>query len=760
MESPPKPQTCPACGTKYEVVYYQRRAADEPPDEVTYCPNCPLDASKLSLGRALIENKNKIDVKKKRQDISLYSNNGVIKRPIGLHQRNSSIDSFTKTKLNIVRTSFLEQTGTRVRMEIQGSAANRCYKRLKSKNYKFSPIISTTIPYETDKTKILVDINKTGKLANEGHTILDSTRIAPLIILSRVGVFYQRKQSPNYNTELVMGYECTVHDIVQCDFAVLRVQKDGKNPSIYIYLKSYEDKIELQSSYLSLLSEVLSQYGTERVIKSFVTSETISSLYVRSANAYDSAHPPDKGYLYAWKPDGERYWYIKYGSVWLYCRRLLSGVIIGWNVCNKISAADKVGPVLDVELLIGHPPILIDVLLTEDGKQTPATRSLEDVLEEFKYMKGVDTPIFVRDYYKSIDDLYKTKNKLTYPVDGAVGIQDGSMNIIKIKDIKSIELKLTDTGDLLSAEGTIVAKSELNKIYPPDSIIELRFTNQGSSKKPVVTETLLRTDKIKANQYTVCQDIMNTIPEMPDTLSRRSALQWCNSIRRQLYQIASRSTGKGRVIMDIGSGDGQAISDYSDDPTITYVLIEVDKAKCIKLERRLKQPEKGNHRLFIGAENAVKAIGLASNGMVKYAILCANIKDVLKQEHIFKTIKTSVRYCVASFSISHIVPELSDLALNGVDIIGCGYMYDLADKNGILINEFGVMMRKGKNERAVVRWGSDRLYDERAITLNDFKDIFHTRLATNLIPIFDSDNESLLNTISLRVHVISTKKHI
>ncbi len=101
-----------------------------------------------------------------------------------------------------------------------------------------------------------------------------------------------------------------------------------------------------------------------------------------------------------------------------------------------------------------------------------------------------------------------------------------------------------------------------------------------------------------------------------------------------------------------------------------------------------------------------------------------------------------------------------DRALTGVDIIGCGYMYDTVDSSGVLINEAGVKMKIIENNIASVKWGGDKIYYERAIKLADFKDLFHIRLARLLVPVFSGEEFSLLNNISSKVYVISTKKHI
>lgn len=739
-------KTCPACGTNYETIYYQRRAADEPPDKVSYCRNCPVDITRLSIENTFTEQDS-------RDSIYTRSSN---------HNRNlSSIDEYVKHKKGPISIHRLKDRGYRLCIQVQGMAALRCYKQIEQRASTFEPVIVNTVSMQTGYSKKLVQIHKNSVLEGEGHVILKSTRIAPLVSLNQLAVYSQKEDIPNVSKELVVAYESQVDNIESAQFTILRTLKEGKQASLLVFLPICSSINNLiRNKCLSMLQEILARYGTERTIKSIASSQMISTLYVQSAKAYDWPSAPDQGYVYTWKPDGERFWYIRYGSVWLFSRRLLSGRITGWNICSSLIEADKVGPILDVEVLIRHPPILIDLLVSDSGKPTSPLRSLDVVLEIFKYTKNIDVSVFVRDYYKSQQDLLNTKHSISYPTDGVVGIQDGSMNIIKLKDTKSIELKLKENGELVSAEDKMVAQSELQNVYPIDSIVEIRFTKQSTVDTFTITESLLRTDKTKANAYEVCEDIINTISSMPDTLSRRNAVQWCSSVRQKINQLASKPTGKGRVIMDIGAGDGQAISDYTLDTNITYILVEPDMNKCEKLMKRLAEPGKGKSRLFHGAHHITRLVGLVSNRTLKYGVICSTIGDILKEQHCIRTLKACVRYSIASYSISYTVQDLQQLALGGIDVLGCGYMYDNVDRTGKLVSESGVVMQLTDTDTASVRWGGDKLYKERAIRLKDFSDVFHTRLATSLVPVFSSNESSLLNTISTKVYVISTKKHI
>jgi hypothetical protein len=737
-------KVCPACSYEYQTIYYQRRAADEPPDKVTFCPNCPVDTSKLSL------------------NVNIKDDN-----TISTIQTTVSRRPKTSRQLSLSSNTFSE-VGTTTFITVQGMAAQRCYKSILKLDSKPKSIVATKMSIHKSNIRQLVDLYLTSTFKGNAYVPLSSEKIAPFITLDKFNQYASNIDQLSTVNKSVVGYEYLLDNIPGAISTSLRTLYKGQKPTIVISLDN--SILELQDKYddhiLSILENVLIRYGTENSIKSFMLASTLNTLYIQSGKAYDWPSAPNEGYTYTWKPDGERFWYVKYGSIWLFSRRLLSGKIAGWNIAKNVHTTITSGPVLDVEVLIGHDPILIDVLIDDSGSPMPAMRSLDTVLSEFNNLTTVDIPIHVRNYFRSEKDLLATKNELQYPTDGVVGIQDGSMTIIKLKDDKSIELELQSNGDLLSSDKVLIAESELQNTYEPGSIVEIRFTKQSGQDTPVIIETLLRTDKLKANDSSVCKDILNTISDTPDIIARRKALLWCNSIRQRLNQVASKIIGKGRVILDIGAGDGQAVSDYSTDPDITYILLEPDLSKCKKMIRRLSEPGKGKSRLFEGAGTIIHVAGLVSTKKLKYAIVNATLKDILMQQHCIRTLQNCVRCCIASFSISYIVPELQQLALSNFNILGCGYMYDSVNNLGTLIDEYGVLMKyqnfnnRHNNSTAMVKWGTDKVYMEKAITINDFKEFFYHRLATNILPIVEGSDSSLLQTISSKVYIISTIKQI
>lgn len=727
---------CPACGSCYETIYYQRRAADEPPDKVVFCPICPLNTSKLSLD---------------------FTNN----EQCSNINHETIVDRTKKFKHNKESQIQLIPKGHKILIRVEGAAASRCCKQIVGSGGVFRPFIQVSIPLDIGYSKHILNLYTTSHIGTEAHHVVKTQLIAPNVKLQTINVYAPQNINFNYTNQVVGGYEYILPNMEGSTYTIVRTMLEHKQPHIIIIV---DDKFTSSTSrdkhILSVLHRILLEFGTENTVKSIISSSTISSLFTRSSKAYDWAFVPKEGYSYSWKPDGERYWFLKYGSIWLYSKRLLSGRISGWTMCDVLQYADKGGPILDIEVMIGHANILLDVLTLENGEPTKAIRSLDSILSEFENMNALDIPVVVKQYFRNIDDLLATKDSIDYPVDGVVGTQDGSTDIIKLKDTKAVELELDSNGNLLSADKNVVVTSTLHNKYKVGSILEVRFTRDTTTNDIKITDVILRTDKMKANLYDVCVSILNTISDMPENLARRKVLMWCNTIRHKLHQIASNAVGRGRVVLDIGSGDGQAISDYASNSEITYILLEPDKNKCLKLARRIGESSASKCRLYEKPYNIVSIISLVSKGSLKYAIICDTLDNLLRQDQAIRSLKGCIRYCVSSFSISYVPKQLSVLALNGIDVIGCGYMYDSINPLGVLVDDCGVKMAKVDANTAKVVWGSDKEYREPSITTADFSNVFYVRLASEIVSISADTDCSLLNNISSKVCIISTKKNI
>lgn len=719
-------QICSTCLQPYEYLYYQRRAADEPPDIVEFCRSCELDARKLDLFKGPTP----------------YAEDKYSTQPL----RRSKSVSFPRPATNL---------GLERLLLVEGSAARRCLRLLRDNDALGSKLQSTTVPINWGSGQELVEFFKDSYLGPEGLILNETKTIAPFVKIVSATKFKLRNGSQgNYDT-YVSGYEYPLYNIPFARSSVIRTNEENGNCTILIALEEVGEE-----GVLAVLSHVLTEYGTEDTIRSFMDQGVTSKMYTQSSKAYDWPSAPRKHYAFTWKPDGERFWCVKYGSVWFFSRRHLSGKIAGWIVGDAISVATDAGPVLDVEVLVNHEPVLIDILGNEDGTATPTTRSLKSVMGLFKSMQERCVPLHVRKYFDSVESLLKTKDKLTYPVDGVVGVEKQTMTIVKLKTTKSIELKLLDNGDLVAYEGNVIARTSLHRKYDPGSIIELRITMNSENGKISVDEALLRTDKLKANSMDVCRNIVNTMVSAPDSLERKDALIWCNTVRGKVHKMASTVQTGGKVVVVIGAGDGQEVGDYSRDTSVSYLLIEPDGEKCKKLFERLKSPSinksSSNVKLIVGSASFPVAMSTLTNSTVRFIILQSAMRDIVKSKSSLKSMEISAKCCVAPFSISHVSEDIIYLARRGINVIGCGYLYDCISSDGTLVDEAGVTMKCIGGGVSTVKWGSDKQFSEASIVKANFESDMSVVPATRVVPVFRKGNRSLLTTLCNNVYVVLT----
>lgn len=331
---------CPACQSKLKIIYYQRRAADEPPDKVVYCDNCPLDTGRLKVGSSNLIT-NYID-KDTAENVSITS----IK-----NKRN------VKKEVNERFSKMLRKEKTTTCIKVEGMAAQRCYKKLKDTDNKSNEVVGLATEVIAENKRSISYYYCTSALKGKALVTTEKSTIAPYVEQRSVDIYTAPIPDKDSIDKYVLAYEYILPTISYCDTTVLRTSYNGQKPYIFIVLS--DDNTN--DIILSILQSILVEFGTEPTAKSIISNTVLNTLYIQSGRAYDHPFAPESGFRFTWKPDGERFWYIKYGSVWLYCRRLLSGRIAGWNLCTTLQSTLCAGPILDVEVLIAHDPILIFV---------------------------------------------------------------------------------------------------------------------------------------------------------------------------------------------------------------------------------------------------------------------------------------------------------------------------------------------------------------------------------------------------------------
>ena len=741
---------CPACGSHFIITYYQRRAADEPPDRVKYCENCPLDPQRLELKVFSASIIAPTEGHGRRLD-SRYRSSA--SRPRSTSARNASKGLQTVSISQPVVVSKL------TRIKFKGATATSCLRELRQGAHR--AVAETGKMTRVTKQGVVKVAIAHSSGSHAGHTLyaLESAFLAPFIDCLTLEAVETRQTHGQQTDEVVLGLTYDIELPIDGASSYLRTSVNGSDPEIVVDIKFLDSGVT-EEHCISIVGVVLQRYGTESSLKRVVDPRLISAMFTQSARAFDSLVAPTTGYSYMWKPDGERYWCVKIGCIWFFCKRLLSARIVGWRLDSHATTSTRAAPVLDLEVLVGHAPILIDVLVDGRGNLTSAMRNLPAILETFLQIERLPFSIHIRRYYPTLALLQSEEKDVGYPVDGAVGIENSSTTIIKIKDVKSIELELTETGDLLTSDGTVVATSSLHDLYPSGSIVEVRFRFQQDKRTVQVLSTLLRTDKRKANDTTVCREILSLAGTLPDAALRRKALLWCSSIRRGLQHIASNIRGSGRVVLDIGSGDGQAVSDYSTDPDVTYLLVEPNSSRCIKLRRRLSERTGVRLQHTTDVTEIWRQISALSKGTLKYLIYEGTLQSLLDAPRSFTTLRSCVRCCVASYSLSYTADPLIALALEGLEVLGCGYMYDKPVDKNCIVNASTVRMENRLDGTASVKWGGDEEYYEPVLLTTKFQRFMTIVPATVLSPMSPDDSELLLSQIVASLFIVTTRRSI
>lgn len=93
-----------------------------------------------------------------------------------------------------------------------------------------------------------------------------------------------------------------------------------------------------------------------------------------ASRAWDTSSPPQSGYTFSCKPDGERTWMVLDGMVWLYVRPTGTFPVVGWYVCDSSMEPVPECVVVDTERVIGHGFIFIDMLMDVNGVPSNALR--------------------------------------------------------------------------------------------------------------------------------------------------------------------------------------------------------------------------------------------------------------------------------------------------------------------------------------------------------------------------------------------------
>lgn len=707
-------ELCTACFRPLVQVTYQARSADEPARSTTFCRACPLDPRKLNPGDLVY----KADYGKGTPRPRRAKTDTTVSRLEPLARTIRVVGTFSTCRADVPPLPNIDMHDVLVRkvdcrIESRGSDLRVCCL------------------LEEDIETGQVEISRTPLCPGVFLAQIVTCRIPAL---DSARPHYRVRASRNHNA----------HD--------LELDVRSWSPDHYEFSMQVD---EASDPRVSSFVRVLYHYGLcPTTLDMCWGYGKTRSLLCAKPRAHDVGAIREADHLITSKPDGQRCLVVRLGIVWAYFTSDVRADLIGWIVSNHPSHEMKcgaVGAVMDAELMLGQSPVFIDLLQRDDGSQMPENRRVAEVIATAREVPGVEEAVQFRSYFSSLVEAESYCLKAGYPCDGMVAISKDGVEMKKLKPHKSIELRHAGDGCLVSNEGTTVVTIEAAKRFDLDAIIEVRFQADvlGPTHKVRVgltcSDMFERSDKTKANSTEVCIQIIKLAAGLQSgpSMVRRLCMLWCCKVKEHVLRTALTMCKDKRVIIDLGSGNGQSTGLYSqvlgDSWSKTVLFIENDTSRATQLARSLRRLRT---RTVGDPDLLLTHMALLRNGGLDAVICTCDANSLFESPKLISEVQKTVGCVVSNFSATHVLPAIELLMESKLKMVGCTYLYDGVSAGSALVDNGDIVMKITSSDTAVVKWGNDAEYTERPITSSDLKDYAVVRKATSCVPLTAESTDS------------------
>ncbi len=499
-------------------------------------------------------------------------------------------------------------------------------------------------------------------------------------------------------------------------------------------------------------------YGTgalPKIVEPYIARDFTSKLETLSPRAWDTSSPPKSGYLFTCKPDGQRSWLVFCGWCWYMVSKQKPHHVKRWHLSEDKLAGFRPSIVLDTEYVSGFGFLLIDCLTDSEGIAAPTTRNVGWVLRTFSEIlrKHPSCPASIRRYFTNFDDAQRYTRTVPYAVDGIVAIRNGSTEVLKVKDIKSVELEHKGNGAMCTAEGTQVLKSSLVDNTTPGTVVELRFSLDVESQEYKLWDSFSRPDKEgNANGISAVANIFRSagVAETKEDDERRRSLLWCNRLREIVFGKCVASVDTRHIILDVGTGTGQSLGAMSNSESVSYILLEPDPKRCRMLQHRI-----GSVQIITDPTLIIPMIKQLKTRSKRWVVVNCTFSELWSAPGVLGKLAPELKCIQAMFSLQFITEDIYDLfESHKVPIYGCCYTYDGKDDDGVLIDTCGVTMKVIGVNVASVKWGNDKTYEEPAVTIQDFYSLGTVVRGLDLVEMPEEDGSGACRSICSKVSVL------
>ena len=659
---------CNACGSKLETIEYQARSADEATRTTTTCPNCPVDASRIS---------------------TIYTTKD---HPRGFNRpiRLSRTLSVTHNLVPLRKICRIHVDASAI---VQGVDVETKH---------------ITSPISAHRSKSLGDIDDirkrvhyqvTGMLQGYCESIVSTTRLGFGAYMEVVQV-YEVEHAESFGIKVSQGK----FGIISSDKSNTTYMYASSVTNKNVVIVQYDSVVDL-SLAASKVSELYSTVCVPKHLSNYVERRFVKELANLCPRAWDVSAPPTKGYKFTSKPDGERMWLVLYGMFWYACETEHDRPVIKWMYNGNTMYPVERPVVCDTEYTVERGFIFIDALTEVNGKQVPVIRDIEYAIDIFQQLKGVSNtvPITLRQYFDNNDDATKYSFTAPYPTDGTLGIRDGSTETVKIKDTKAVELLLSPDGSLLTADGdTVAVLSDYDPLYV-GKIVEVRFTANANDNHISISDIFPRTNKTSPNSSEAVENILQSCVQFQSATDaeRTMILKWCNTLCKSIVDRALLSNDAKHIVLDIGTGSGQSLDRFSLTESVSFIYVEPDERRAMSTARRARA------KLIKDPLELGSMLRSLKTRRLRQVVLNCKLADLLDNDELADALMAEVKCVTCTFSAQFVVEQLRILRDRySCKIFGCMYTYDDA-VDGTLVDSCGAVMKLVDETTASVKWGNE-----------------------------------------------------
>ncbi|KAI9345129.1 hypothetical protein DFJ73DRAFT_940648 [Zopfochytrium polystomum] len=401
-----------------------------------------------------------------------------------------------------------------------------------------------------------------------------------------------------------------------------------------------------------------------------MVQEIIMCMFLVSLPVYDQRILPDGNYVYLSKADDG-------GHIWVVCRWNRELTVVGLMPNPSHSVYSATPDVMHCELMLDASLVFIcDVAV--GGNVLPVHRPYEQYPANHLTIQ-LPVPFIIRRCYYDLETAIMCAADELLSSDGVVAIDMGTSITYRIKNLT---IDMLVKGDALTVSGGYGPdiRYQAQRSMLDGHVYECEF-ELGPARSLHLVKHHYRPDKRRPNTLTVANSAIDAFVHGPDLqlAMSRKLTDLCFRVRESVYERAANVNPISHVIVDVGSGRMQCVDIVSRlQLKCLYCDPELDTHKLARRKYRMLNTAEPGH--------VISALEALTKGHTPAYCYRGRFEDLVADSDVVHYMISKQIPLVFSYSFS-------DIAATGVPVVGCCYLYDEVDHDGVVFDCFGITMR-------------------------------------------------------------------